>query len=374
MTNDPMTNHPKVAIVILNWNGVKHLRQFLPSVLSSIWPNLEIIIGDNASNDGSVEFIEKEYPSIRIIKNDQNYGFTGGYNRVLSQVDADYYILLNSDVEVCPGWIAPVISLMENDPLIAVAAPKIKSYLQKDSFEHAGAAGGFIDKFGYIFCRGRLFYEIEQDNGQYQQSGEVFWASGAAMFIKKHCWDAANGFDDSFFAHMEEIDLCWRLKNIGYKVMYCAESEIFHLGGGTLNVENPFKTYLNFRNNLSLLKKNLPFWRALFIIPMRICMDLMAIFRFLNEGKRKDAWAVSRAHQYFVLNLFKVRKSESPKIRKSEVRSQKSEDATSKLQTANCELSTASSPLRGMYKGSIVWAFFVKKKRHFTDLDQADFY
>jgi GT2 family glycosyltransferase len=362
MTNDPMTNHPKVAIVILNWNGIKHLRQFLPSVLSSICPNLEIIIGDNASTDGSVEFIEQEYPSIRIIKNDQNYGFTGGYNRVLSQVKADYYILLNSDVEVYPGWIAPVISLMESDPLIAVAAPKIKSYLQKDHFEHAGAAGGFIDKFGYIFCRGRMFYEIEQDKRQYQQSDEVFWASGAAMFIKKHCWEEANGFDDSFFAHMEEIDLCWRLKNIGYKVMYCAESEVFHLGGGTLNVENPFKTYLNFRNNLSLLKKNLPFWRAMYIIPIRICLDLMAIFRFLNEGKRKDAWAVSRAHQYFVINLFKVRKSESLKVRKSEDNN------------ADGKLPSAHFPLKGIYKGSIVWEFFVKKKKHFTDLNQADFH
>ncbi len=355
-----MTNSPKVAVVILNWNGVDHLRQFLPSVLSSIWPQLDIVVGDNASTDGSVDFIKREYPTIRIIQNDQNYGFTGGYNRVLEQVDADYYILLNSDVEVLPNWIAPMISLMESDPMIAAAAPKIKSYAQKSYFEHAGAAGGFIDSFGYIFCRGRLFYEIEEDKGQYGQSGEVFWASGAAMFIKRHCWDEANGFDDSFFAHMEEIDLCWRLKNKGYKVMYCAESEIFHLGGGTLNVENPFKTYLNFRNNLSLLKKNLPFGQAVFIIPVRILMDLMAIFRFLNEGKRKDAWAVSRAHQSFVLGLFrKVRKSESPKVREMEEETDKRPATKAKL--------------KGMYKGSIVWAFFIKKKKHFTELDPGDF-
>ena len=344
-----MTQIPKVAVVILNWNGINHLQQFLPSVLSSVWPNLEIIVGDNASTDGSVEFIRHKYPSIKIIQNDRNYGFTGGYNKILALVDADYYILLNSDVEVSPGWITPVIALMENDPLIAAAAPKIKAFGQRDHFEHAGAAGGFIDKFGYPFCQGRMFYEIEGDKEQYQQSREVFWATGAAMFIKKHCWEEANGFDDRFFAHMEEIDLCWRLKNIGYKIMYCAGSEVFHLGGGTLNVENPFKTFLNFRNNLLLLQNNLPFWRAIFIIAIRICMDLLAIFRFLGEGKRKDAWAVSRAHQNFVLGLFKGKPRNAVPPR------------------------TRHYPLKGIYNGSIVWSFFIKKKKHFTELDQGDF-
>lgn len=349
-----MSYTPKVAVVILNWNGIKHLRQFLPSVLTSVYPNLDIIVGDNASTDGSVEFIKQEYPSIRIIQNDDNYGFTGGYNRVLAHVEADYYILLNSDVEVSPDWIQPVITLMESDQLIAAAAPKIRAYNQKDHFEHAGAAGGFIDSYGYPFCQGRMFYEIEEDKGQYQQSGEVFWATGAALFIKKNLWHEAGGFDDRFFAHMEEIDLCWRLKNMGYKVMYCAESEVFHLGGGTLNVENPFKTYLNFRNNLLLLQNNLPFWRAVFVISVRIWMDLLALLRFLSEGKRKDAWAVSRAHQNFVLSLFKRKKSKAKK-------------------TTNCQLPTANCK-KGMYKGSLVWAFFVKKKMHFTDLDQDRFY
>ena len=345
-----MNQVPKVAVVILNWNGLKYLRQYLPSVLSSVWPNLEIIIGDNASTDGSVDFIKNEYPSVKVIQNDQNYGFTGGYNKVLSQVDADYYVLLNSDVEVSPGWIAPVINLMESDPLIAAAAPRIIAFNDKDTFEHAGAAGGFIDKYGYPFCRGRMFYEIEKDKGQYQQSGEVFWATGAAMFVKKNYWDEAGGFDDRFFAHMEEIDLCWRLKNMGYKVMYCAESEVFHLGGGTLNVENPFKTYLNFRNNLLLLQNNLPFWRALFTITARFWMDLLALFRFLGEGKRKDAWAVSRAHQNFVLQLFSPGKR-NPKLKVPK-----------------------RYPLTGIYNGSLVWDFFVKKKMHFTDLDQERFY
>jgi len=342
-----MNNIPKVAIVILNWNGLKHLREFLPSVILSDWPNLEIVVGDNASTDGSVAFVKDTYPNITIIENDDNYGFTGGYNKVLQQVEADYYILLNSDVEVPAGWIKPVIELMESDPLIAVAAPKIKAYYQKDHFEHAGAAGGFIDSFGYPFCRGRMFYEIEEDKGQYQQSGEVFWASGAALFIKKKYWDEAGGFDDRFFAHMEEIDLCWRLKNMGYKVMYCAQSEVYHVGGGTLNTENPFKTYLNFRNNLLLLKKNLPYWRSVFVIWVRYWMDLMALLRFLNEGKRKDAAAVSKAHRNFARNIFK---------------------------SETVHISADKSRLKGMYKGSIVAAFFIKKKRTFTALDPEEFY
>lgn len=346
-----MSNIPKVAIVILNWNGLKHLRQFLPSVLASVWPNLEVVVGDNGSTDGSVAFIRDNYPSVRIIQNDENYGFTGGYNRVLAQVEADYYILLNSDVEVPAGWITPVITLMESDPLIAVAAPKIKAYNQKGCFEHAGAAGGFIDSFGYPFCRGRIVYEVEEDKGQYEQSDEIFWASGAAMFIKKKYWDEAEGFDERFFAHMEEIDLCWRLKNSGYKVMYCAQSEIYHLGGGTLNTENPFKTYLNFRNNLLLIQKNLPFWKAFIVISARYVLDLMAILRFLGEGKRKDAWAVSRAHQYFIRHIF-----------------------YSGDHASSTHLKKYNSRLTGMYHGSIIWSFFVKKHRTFTDLDQKRFY
>ncbi|MBD1394677.1 glycosyltransferase family 2 protein [Mucilaginibacter glaciei] len=347
---------PKVAVVILNWNGLKYLRDFLPSVLASTWPNLEVVVGDNGSSDGSIAFVRTVYPSITIIENNDNYGFTGGYNRVLAKVEADYYILLNSDVEVEPGWIEPVIAQMESDELIAAAAPKIKSFLQKDYFEHAGAAGGFIDKYGYPFCRGRIFFDIEADTGQYEQAGEIFWASGAAMFIKKKCWDLAGGFDESFFAHMEEIDLCWRLKNMGYKVVYCPQSQVYHVGGGTLNAENPFKTYLNFRNNLLLLKNNLPFWKAFWVITIRFFMDLLALTRFLMEGKRKDAWAVSRAHQNFVRKIF------SPKDRKSA--SQK--EAQSSIKHLNSQTQT------GTYSRSIVWDFFVGKKNKFTDLEQRD--
>ncbi len=347
-----MNDTPRVAVVILNWNGVKYLRQFLPSVLASQWPNLEIVLGDNASSDDSVAFVKREYPSVTIIENDKNYGFTGGYNKVLTHVDADYYILLNSDVEVPPNWIAPVIGLMESDADIAAAAPKIRAFANKGSFEHAGAAGGFIDKFGYPFCQGRIAYEVEEDKGQYQQSKEIFWATGASLFIKKHCWDEAGGFDDRFFAHMEEIDLCWRLKNMGYKVMYCAESEVYHVGGGTLNAENPFKTFLNFRNNLLLLQNNLPFWRAFFVIFMRIWLDLAALLRFLGEGKRKDAWAVSRAHQNFFLHFFSKRKSSVEGVKRVPKK----------------------YPFKGIYRGAIIWDFFIKKKRYFTDLDPKKFY
>lgn len=345
-----MDNTPKVAIVILNWNGLKHLSQFLPSVMASEWGNLDIVVGDNASSDGSVDFLKSSFPAIKIIQNDQNYGFTGGYNRVLKQVEADYYILLNSDIEVTPNWIAPVIAMMEGDDKIAAAAPKIKAYHQPTHFEHAGAAGGFIDSYGYPFCRGRIFYEVEEDKGQYNQSDEIFWASGAALFIKKKCWDETGGFDERFFAHMEEIDLCWRLKNMGYKIMYCAQSEVYHVGGGTLDKENPFKTYLNFRNNLLLLKKNLPFGRSAFTIGIRLWLDLLAIIRFVGEGKRKDARAVSRAHRNFFRTLFQTEQS-GIKVPKAH-----------------------HSTLKRMYKHNIVWDFFVKKKRVFSDLKPEDFY
>lgn len=341
-----MSLAPKVAVVILNWNGLKYLQQFLPSVIASTWPNLDIVVGDNGSTDDSLTYLRARYPEIKIIENNVNYGFTGGYNRVLSQVDADYYILLNSDVEVPAGWIEPMIEMMEADDNVAAAAPKIRSYGQKTHFEHAGAAGGFIDKHGYPFCRGRIFYEIEEDTGQYNTAGEIFWASGASLFIKKKHWDVSGGFDESFFAHMEEIDLCWRLKNMGYKVMYCPESEIYHVGGGTLNAENPFKTYLNFRNNLLLLRNNLPAGRAFWVICIRMWLDLLALFRFLSEGKRKDAWAVSKAHRSFLKMLFKKRK------------------------IAKAKPVFHHSKLSGMYGRSIVWDFFVGKKTRFIDLDQ----
>jgi GT2 family glycosyltransferase len=343
-----MSSLPKVAVVILNWNGLKYLEQFLPSILASTYPNLGVIVGDNASTDGSVAFLQARHPSVGVIENKENYGFTGGYNRILTQVEADYYVLLNSDVEVTPGWIEPVIALMESDERIAAAGPKLKSYAQKTHFEYAGAAGGFIDRFGYLFCRGRIFDTLEEDLGQYDTQSEVFWVSGAALFIRKKLWDAAGGLDETFFAHMEEIDLCWRLKNMGYKVMYCPQSTVYHVGGGTLNVESPFKTYLNFRNNLLMLKNNLTFWRAVWVIGIRFWMDLLALVKFLAEGKTKNAWAISKAHQNFVRRLFWKTKANRLKVK-----------------------GIAWQQLKGYYARSIVWDFFVGKKRKFSELKKA---
>ncbi|MHC8949415.1 glycosyltransferase family 2 protein [Sphingobacterium hungaricum] len=300
-----MKQYPKVAVVILNWNGKFFLQKFLPSVYNSSYPNIDFIIGDNNSTDDSLEFVKANYPTLRIIQNSENLGFAGGYNEILKQVEADYFVLLNSDVEVTTNWIEPVIEYLEADNKRVAAQPKILSFHNKGFFEHAGAAGGMIDAYGFPFCRGRMMHEVEQDNGQYNDNCEVFWATGAALFIKSKAWKEAEGFDADFFAHMEEIDLCWRLKKMGYKIGYVHNSTVYHVGGGTLNTSNPQKTYYNFRNNLVMLQKNLPFWSAIYIIFLRLWFDLAAIFKFIADGKGKDAWAVSRAHQYFFLNFFK---------------------------------------------------------------------
>ena len=338
-----MTELPRVAVVILNWNGLDFLRRFLPSICASTYPNLDIIVGDNASNDNSVSFVRENYPQIKISINDQNYGFAGGYNRVLNSLDQDYFVLLNSDVEVEPGWIEPVIQLMEKDRSIAAAQPKILSQSNKKLFEYAGAAGGFLDIFGYPFCRGRIFDSLEVDSSQYDQSSEIFWASGAAFFIKRLKWLEMNGLDEDFFAHMEEIDLCWRLKNNNYKIMYCAESTVFHVGGGTLNAESPFKTYLNFRNNLVLLQKNLPAGKSIVIIFLRFWLDFLSLLKYLIDGKPKNALAISKAHIYFIRNLARntVKSRKIPK------------------HTLN---------KNGLYIGSIVWDYFVRNKKTFTSL------
>jgi GT2 family glycosyltransferase len=323
------------------------LEKFLPSVYNSTYPNIEFVLGDNNSTDNSVEFVQNNYPTITILQNEINHGFAGGYNRILERVDADYYILLNSDVEVTPSWIEPMIKLMENEGYAAVQ-PKIRSFHQKTHFEHAGAAGGFIDRFGYPFCRGRIFQVCEEDHGQYDHNMEIFWATGAALCIKVDRWREVGGFDDDFFAHMEEIDLCWRLKKKGYKIGYTYESIVYHVGGGTLNTSNPKKTYLNFRNNLLMLHKNLPFFTALWVIYCRFWLDLIALMQFLIQGKRKDAWAVSRAHLYFFRYFF----STAAKRTKAMARENKA----------------------GIYKGSIVWAFFVNKVRFYSQLSKEKFY
>ena len=337
-----MINPPKVAIVILNWNGLHYLQKFLPSVLQTTYPNIEIIVGDNASTDKSVSFLKENFPQVRIIENSQNFGFTGGYNRVLKSVEADYYVLLNSDVEVTPAWIEPVISLMESDQNIAAAQPKLLAYNDKSKFEYAGAAGGYLDKFGYAFCKGRIFDSCEEDNHQYDQTSEIFWASGAAFFIKKNCWIEAGGLDADFFAHMEEIDLCWRLKNKGYKIMYCPDSVVYHVGGGTLSIESPFKTYLNFRNNLLMIQKNLPLSKAILIIFIRFWLDFLSIIKYLSNGNMKNAMAVSKAHFHFFVKLSHTQKK-NPK-----------------------DFSLINKT--GIYNRSIVWQYFGLGKKRFSDL------
>jgi len=336
--------NPSVAVVILNWNGKAFLKQFLPGILLSEYDNLQIIVGDNASTDDSVEFLQVHFPTVKIIKNELNYGFAGGYNKVLEQVEADYFVLLNSDVEVTPNWIKPIIDLLESDTLIAAAQPKIKWQLNKNQFEYAGAAGGYLDIYAYPFCRGRLFNVYENDKGQYNEQKEIFWASGAAFFIKSKYWKETGGLDADLFAHMEEIDLCWRLKNLGYKIMYCPKAEVYHVGGGTLQTENPFKTYLNFRNNLIIMQKNLPAKDALFRIFIRMWIDFIAWWHFLLSGKPKFTMAVSKGHWHFIKSIFK----------------------TNKKRTA---IQKPYAKHEGVYRKSIVWAFFIKKIKYFTQLN-----
>ena len=335
--------NPSVAVVILNWNGKAFLQQFLPGILLTQYDNLQIIVGDNASTDNSVAFLEINFPTVKIIKNDLNYGFAGGYNKVLERVEAEYFVLLNSDVEVTSNWIKPVIDLMESDDSIAAAQPKIKSQLKKSDFEYAGAAGGYLDIYAYPFCRGRLFNVYESDEGQYNDQKEIFWASGAAFFIKSRCWIETGGLDADLFAHMEEIDLCWRLKNLNYKIMYCPTSEVFHVGGGTLQTENPFKTYLNFRNNLIIMQKNLPAGDAFFRIGIRMWIDFVAWWHFLLSGKPKFTLAVTKGHWHFIKSIAKTNKKRT---------------SVQKPYAAHA----------GVYNNSVVWAFFIKKIKYFSKL------
>ena len=288
----------KIAVVILNWNGRKMLERFLPSVVEHSAP-AEVVVADNGSTDDSLAFLATHYPNLRVIAFDCNYGFAEGYNRALAQIEADYYVLLNDDVEVTPHWVEPVVAMMEADERVAVAQPKLLMYDQKETFEYAGAAGGFIDRYGYPFCRGRMFDKVERDEGQYEEACDLFWASGAAMFVKSAVWKKLGGLDGDFFAHMEEIDFCWRVKNAGYRVRYCPEATVYHVGGGTLPKSSPRKTYLNFRNNRALLYKNLPKDRLGWTLTVRWVLDLVAALSFLLKGNWNEFRAVLKAHRSF---------------------------------------------------------------------------
>jgi GT2 family glycosyltransferase len=336
----------RVAVVILNWNGRKFLEKFLPALLLHSNKEIEIIVADNASTDNSVQFLKSDYPSIRIIQHKGNFGFARGYNLALEQVEAKYYVLLNSDIEVTPGWIEPVIELMESDSRIAACQPKIRSYSEPEKFEYAGAAGGFIDKYGYPFCRGRMFQHMEIDEGQYDDVTEIFWATGACMFVRAELFHKYGGLDEDFFAHMEEIDLCWRLQNEGFKIIYCPSSVVYHIGGGTLPKISWRKTYLNFRNNCVLLYKNLPANLIFEVFAKRLVLDGIAALKFLFTAGFKDFFAVSKAHFSFYGSLKKTKQKR--RLLKH-------------------------GPMRNIYLKNIVFEYYLRGKKKFSDLDPDKF-
>lgn len=337
------SNLPSVSIVILNWNGKNFLEKFLPSVMATTYKNFSVVVGDNASADDSITFLQTQYPDIEIIKNDTNEGFARGYNLVLQKVVADYYVLLNSDVEVTNGWLQPIISLMEKDSKIAACQPKILQYGNQQTFEYAGASGGWIDKLGYPFARGRIFDSCEKDIGQYNDAVPCFWASGAAMVIRSQLFHKMGGLDDYFFAHQEEIDLCWRLQNAGNTIYVQPASVVFHVGGGTLPKNNSLKTYLNFRNNLVLLYKNMPVANRFYILFLRFFLDSIAAGKELLTGKPGLFLAIVKAWLHFAKWLLFVKKDSN--TNKKDFQS-----------------------LAGTYEGSVVWEYYIKKKRMFSEI------
>ncbi|MEM1258342.1 MAG: glycosyltransferase family 2 protein [Bacteroidota bacterium] len=292
----------KVALAILNWNGSELLQRFLPDILL-FSKDAEVYVIDNASSDDSIAVLKEQFPKVGIIRNNENLGFTGGYNKGLQSIEADIYCLLNSDVRVTENWLVPILKLFENDRNVAIAQPKILDLNKPNYFEYAGAGGGFIDKLGYPFCRGRIFQALEKDKGQYNDITEIFWATGACMFVKSEVFKSLGGFDEDYFAHQEEVDLCWRAKNAGHTVYYVGESSVYHMGGFTLQNSNPYKTFLNFRNSLYTIVKNLPAKYAWHILFSRLMLDGIAAVRFALQFRGRHAWAVFRAHLSFYRNF-----------------------------------------------------------------------
>jgi len=333
---------PKVAIVILNWNGRNYLEQFLPSVMATNYSNAEVVLADNNSTDDSIEFVRHRYPGIVVISLSQNFGFARGYNEALKQVEAAYYVLLNSDVEVMQNWIVPIVDLMEGDKTIGACQPKILTYNDRNVFEYAGAAGGWLDRFGYPFARGRIFDYCEKDNGQYDAIEPIFWASGAAMFVRSELYHKLGGLDEYFFAHQEEIDFCWRLQLAGYKVMACPASVVYHVGGGTLPKGNERKVFLNFRNNLIMLVKNLPSNKVFWKVSFRILLDVVSAWKSLFAGEATYFIAIMQAHMGFVRWLIFARKRHYP--------------------------FTKNRSLKGWYHKSVVWQHFIAGKTTFSEI------
>lgn len=293
----------KIAIVILNWNGKKLLEKFLPSIVNFSSEKAEIFVADNASTDDSIKFIKTFYPSVNIIENSVNGGYAKGYNDALQAVEADIYCLINSDVEVTENWLSPVLDVFEKNKNVAIIQPKILDYKDKSSFEYAGAAGGFIDFFGYPYCRGRIFNSLEKDTHQFDDTTEIFWASGACFFIRSEVYHQLEGFDENYFAHQEEIDLCWRTNNLGFDIKYLGTSTVFHIGGATLQETNPHKTYLNFRNSLLNVVKNVPKKWFLIVVFSRLILDGIAGIKFLIELRPIHTFAILKAHVSFYKNL-----------------------------------------------------------------------
>lgn len=353
MEQEDILNKPLVAIVILSWNGRHFLEKFLPSVLQTNYNPVQYYVIDNASTDDTISFLQENYPQVEIIPLKYNEGFAKGYNVGLEDVTADYFVLLNQDVEITPGWIDLLIETMERNPEAAACQPKILCYNEKNYFEHAGAAGGYLDMFSYPFCRGRIFDFLEEDMGQYNTNSEIFWASGAALCIRSELFYRMKGFDEDYFAHMEEIDLCWRLKRCGYSILSVNDAVVYHVGGGSLSKENPHKTYLNFRNSLCMMLKNLEFIETLYKLPLRLFVfDSLAVLNSVRQNKWRDAWAIIRADWYFVITL-------PVQIAKR--------SRTNKLISKN-RLQISTVKQTGYYNKSIVWDFFVRKKNKFSEL------
>lgn len=334
----------KLSIVILNWNGAEMLRKFLPSVIThSEGEGIEVCVADNASTDNSLEVMQTEFPDVRLILLDRNYGFAEGYNRALAEVDAEYCLLLNSDVEVAEGWLSPMLTYMDTHPEVAACQPKIRSWYRREEFEHAGACGGYMDKYGYPFCRGRMMDTVEVDAGQYDTVVPVFWATGAALLVRTVDYREAGGLDARFFAHMEEIDLCWRLRSRGRSIVCIPQSVVFHVGGATLNKSNPRKTYLNFRNNLLMLYKNLPEEELHPIMRVRWCLDMLAAVQYLLKGEWGNVRAVFRARRDYA-------------------------DMRASYQSVRSEnLSKTVCPTQPeRYPWSLLWRYYVRRKRTFN--------
>jgi GT2 family glycosyltransferase len=333
---------PKVAVVVLNYNTRSLLERFLPSIVDSTYTNKEVWFVDNASTDDSVAFVQQNFKSVKVLESKENRGYAGGYNWALQQIAADYYILINSDVWVEPNWIEHLVDTAIRYPEVAAVQPKILDFKDKEKFEYAGAAGGYLDKWGYAFCRGRVFNELEQDLGQYNDEREIFWATGACLFFKAEAFHEVGGLDADFFAHMEEIDLCWRVQKRGYKVMVNPASVVYHLGGGTLSEGSDFKYELNFRNNLIMLVKNLDGWWGPTLL-WRMVLDGVSVLKFIADGKPKLLKVVLKAHFAFWSSLSKTLN------KRSEIRAKS---------TQRVEL----------YTHSVVWQYFAKKKKTFKDL------